>query len=441
MALHKTYSQSDQIGEEGQQLVGLTVARLGHLWHDRRVDLGIDGEIELVDPVGRSASNVHVLVQSKATAGRLPGETEDSFHFLLDAGDVAYWRGGSNKVIVVCSRPRTGEIWWAPVERAEPPPTGRKSWRLNFDKHRDRFDAGSVGRLLSWASDDLPGREVSGRQRRAETLETNLLRIRDLPSEIFFGPSWESNPRRLGPALRDRRYFRSDWIVRGDTIYSFARPERGGLGDFLDSGFETIDSVEWAQSKDVDTLSMFADLLRQALLEQEHHRLRYHSGKRLFVFRGPRDGRDAMRVKVAANKPGRTVFQRYYKDSERTEPKDCRHYAAAVRFIHTDMGWVAEINPTYHFTFDGHRDLPWGQDRVKGMKKIEKNPAVRGLIQFWAEYLARPSELGDCERPLLFGELITLGVGIGINDKDWQPPSSSAEATGNADCGQQELWR
>ena len=60
MALHETYSQSGQIGEEGQQLVGLTVARLGHLWHDRRVDLGIDGEIELVDPVAWSASNVHV---------------------------------------------------------------------------------------------------------------------------------------------------------------------------------------------------------------------------------------------------------------------------------------------------------------------------------------------------------------------------------------------
>ena len=60
MTQHKTYSQSDQISEEGQQLVELTVARLGHLWHDRRVDPGIDGEIELVDPVGRSASNVHV---------------------------------------------------------------------------------------------------------------------------------------------------------------------------------------------------------------------------------------------------------------------------------------------------------------------------------------------------------------------------------------------
>ena len=65
-----------------------------------------------------------------------------------------------------------------------------------------------------------------------------------------------------------------------------------------------------------------------------------------------------------------------------------------MRFVHTDAGWAAGINPTYRFTFDGYRDLPWGEDRIKGMKRIEKNLAVRGLMQFWAEYLARPSELG-----------------------------------------------
>ena len=440
MASQKTYSESEQIGEEGQRLVALAVTRLGHIWHDRRVDHGVDGEIELVDPLSRSVSNVHVLVQSKATTGRLSGETEGSFHFRLAAADVAYWRGGSNRVIVVCSRPKTGEIWWAPVERAEPPPPGGKSWRLDFDKHHDRLDADSIGRLLSWATGDLPGLEVSGRQRRAETLESNLLRIDDLPQEIFFAPTWKPNARELGPALRDRGYFRSDWILRGGVIYSFNRPDESGLKDFLDGGFETIDTVEWAQSKDIDTLSMFSDLLRQALLQQEHHKLRYHSGKRLFVFRSPRDDRDAVRLKVAPNKPGRSVFQRYYKDDESTEPKDCRHYAAAVRFVQTDVGWAAEINPTYHFTFDGYRDLPWGQDRVKGMKKLEKNPAVRGLVQFWADYLARPIELGEHDRLLLFGKLVTFGVEVGINDKDWQPPGYGDQASGQPDSDQQELW-
>ncbi|MCY4371262.1 MAG: DUF4365 domain-containing protein [bacterium] len=439
MAPQKTYSRSDQIGEEGQRFVALNVTRLGHIWHDRRIDHGVDGSIELVDPVVRSVSNVHLMVQNKTTEGRFAAETATSFHFLLKAVDIAYWRGGSNRVIVVCSRPSTGEIWWAPVERAKPPAPGRKSWRLDFDKDSDRLDENSVGRLVSWATEGTPGGAVSGRRRRAETLQTNLLRIKELPREVFFGPTWKPSPRELGPALRKRGYRRSDWIIRGGVVYSFARPERDGLGDFLDDGYETIDTTEWAESKDLDTLSMFADLLRQALRDQEHRQLWFHPTKRLFVFRGPQDNRNAVRVKVKPNKPGRTVFQRYFKDDERTEFKDCRHYAAAIHFVRTDEGWVAEINPTYYFTFDGYRELPWGEDRVKGMKKIEKNPAVRGLVQFWAEYLGRPPELGDPYRPLLFSNLVTLGVDTGIDDRDWQ---ATVGGTGDrvTDSGQQELW-
>ena len=220
-------------------------------------------------------------------------------------------------------------------------------------------------------------------------------------------------------------------------VYSLARPERSGLGDFLDGGYETIDTIEWAESKDIDTLSMFADLLRQALLQQEHQKLWYHSKKRLFVFKAPRDDSDALRVKVVTSKPGRKVFQRYFKDDQRTQPKDCRQYAAALRFVHTDEGWTLEITPTYHFTFDGRRELPWGEDRLKGMKKIEKNPAVRGLVRFWAEYLARPPELGDADRSLQFGNLVTLGVETGIKDKDWNPAKNEIVLAG---AGQQDLW-
>lgn len=424
MAKQKTYSESDQIGEEGQKLAALVVTQLGHIWHDRRIDHGIDGEIELVDQIGRGASNVHILVQSKASSHSFPGETEDSFHFLLDPDDVAYWQNGSNKVIIICSHPSDGEIWWAPAERAVPPRPGRKSWRLTFDKSRDRLDAESVGRLQLWATDATPGRAVSGRRRQRETLDTNLVLIDQLPETIYFGPTWKGSARALGPALRDRGYYRSDWIVRGGVVYSFSRPERDGLGGLLDGGFESIETHEWAESKDRETLTNFADLLRQGLLEQEYRKLWYHRKKRLFVFRSPQDDRDAVKVKVRSNKSGRTVFQRYYKDAQKEQPKDCRHYAASLRFLRTGEGWATEINPTYHFTFDGRRELPWGEDRIKGMKKIEKNPAVRGLVRFWAEYLSRPLELGDSERPISFGSLLTFDVEIGINDSDWAAPIS-----------------
>ena len=401
MASQKTYSRSSQIGEEGQRLVALVVTQLGHIWHDRRVDHGVDGSIELVDPFARAASSVHVMAQSKATEGRFPGETDHSFHFLLDATDIAYWRGGSNPVIVVCSRPSAGDVWWAPVDRAEPPAPGRSVWRLDFDKHTDRLDEHSVGRLLSWATKGTRGVAVSGRRHRAETLTTNLLRIEEFPQEIFFGPTWKPSARELGPALRSLSYFQSNWIVRGGVVYSFTRPEIGGLGDFLDGGYETIDTMEWAESKDIDTLSMFADLLRQALRDQEHKKLWYHPKKRLFLFRAPRDDRDGMRVKVKPDKPGRTVFQRYFKDAEGTEPKDCRHYAAAIRFAQTDEGWVAEINPTYHFTFDGRRDPSLGRRPGEGHEEELRRTPQCGVsyssgLSFWPVPPNSEIAIGPC---------------------------------------------
>ena len=49
-------------------LIAGRVNQMGYLWHDRRVDHGIDGEIELISP-DSSPLNVVVMVQSEATAG------------------------------------------------------------------------------------------------------------------------------------------------------------------------------------------------------------------------------------------------------------------------------------------------------------------------------------------------------------------------------------
>ena len=47
-------------------LIGMLVAEMGFIWHPRRVDHGIDGEVELVSPDGAALNRV-LLVQSKAT--------------------------------------------------------------------------------------------------------------------------------------------------------------------------------------------------------------------------------------------------------------------------------------------------------------------------------------------------------------------------------------
>jgi hypothetical protein len=61
----KRFTGSARIGEAGMALIGMLVAEMGFIWHPRRVDHGIDGEVELVSPDGAALNRV-LLVQSKA---------------------------------------------------------------------------------------------------------------------------------------------------------------------------------------------------------------------------------------------------------------------------------------------------------------------------------------------------------------------------------------
>ena len=72
----------------------------------------VSGHLVELEDRNSARSDIQVMVQIKATADRFPAETDTSFHILLNPADVAYWHGGDSKVIVVCSRPRDGLVWW-----------------------------------------------------------------------------------------------------------------------------------------------------------------------------------------------------------------------------------------------------------------------------------------------------------------------------------------
>jgi hypothetical protein len=430
----KQYSRSQQIGDEGHTFAARIVTALGQTWHDRRVDHGIDGEIELIDPATRQPLNRLVLVQSKASNSPFPGETDAGFHFLISNDDIAYWTNGTNPVIVVCSHPLADEIWWAPATRASPPGPGGKSWKIEFDKSTDRLDRNAVPALLTldrrWETRPSP---VS--IQRSERLVTNLLALVETPPSIYVAPTWLTDARQLGPELRKRGYHRSDWLLRDRTIFSFTDPKSSALGSFVEGGIETIDAEEWSESKDTETTNRFVDLLRQTLREQEHQSLAVHGKQRYFYFRATRDLSDR-RIATNSKSKGRTVFAGYENKRKPGEIAEYRHFAAGISFVKTDEGWAAQLTPTYHYTFDGFRELPWAADRLSGMKQLERNSAVSGLVRFWAGYLGRPSSLGEAQRPLVFGHLHSLDVGRGIDESTWRPAGT---ATGTNDSGQLEL--
>jgi hypothetical protein len=61
----KKIDKSAHIGDAGIALIHTRVSAMGHVWHARAVDAGIDGTIELRDPATGLVSNRHLLVQAK----------------------------------------------------------------------------------------------------------------------------------------------------------------------------------------------------------------------------------------------------------------------------------------------------------------------------------------------------------------------------------------
>src|SRR5262245_54706823 len=113
----KKITEQAIIGEQGINLIQRIVLAMGCTWHptSQNIEAGIDGEIELVHPTTREATNAVIRVQSKATMRRFVAETEDTFEFVCGERDLEYWLSGNAPVVLIVSRPHTSEAYWVSV--------------------------------------------------------------------------------------------------------------------------------------------------------------------------------------------------------------------------------------------------------------------------------------------------------------------------------------
>ena len=138
----KTADDNAVLGEKGVALISSMVTAMGHLWHPTTgLDSGIDGQIELRDAATREVRNVRIAVQSKATDRRWSGETNTEFYYRPRPKDIEYWLSSNQPVLLICSRPSSGEIYWRSIQEWAHDLDARKSGRVGFEKERDRFDA------------------------------------------------------------------------------------------------------------------------------------------------------------------------------------------------------------------------------------------------------------------------------------------------------------
>ncbi|WP_343908560.1 DUF4365 domain-containing protein [Nocardioides aquiterrae] len=416
-------------GDAGIALIHRRVSQMKHVWHDRTLDAGIDGSIELRDPSTGEMSNQHIFVQSK-TGDRFPGETDTKFHFICNDRDVDYWmKAGHNPVILICSRPDTGDAWWAHVQSAFADPTRRATRRIDFDKATQKF-TGDLSAKLFALTDPHGAAHTPVADQRPEKLVSNLLPV-DFPDVIYSAQASTSAVGAVYAAQRESPYpVRSDFVLSHGRLYAWAPLAGTGLVRSTTTAAREMPVGELLGGSE-DERHLFVRLLGAALQHDLRDSCRWNNQRRFIYYAASADLTE-LRVLSASGRK-RLAFKGFYQRKDDPSRKQFyRHAALRWNFIDLAGDWYCQLTPDYYFTSDGYKESPFADEYLRKIKVRERNLAVLGETQLWAGVLRGDTEPSlmdsdETQRLLDFGPLLTFDVDKGIDDKEWQAPSEDDE--------------
>jgi hypothetical protein len=396
----KTITDEQLIGELGETLVKAKVHQLGQVFEGRgRLESGIDGTIELRDPVTGRMLGKTIAVQVKTRReGPYTRETQASFEYLLRPSDLAYWRGSNLPVVLVLLRLSDESFYWKSVDAGA---VGEER-RLLLDKASDRFDAGSMDRLAQLAVERGRLGSFVPPMRIGEPAHLNLMRV-EMPDEIFVAESPYKSGRDAVPALlaADGRHF--DWVIRGRRFVSFRDPRGGPLEAIVDEG--TVEAVETdlvAATDDRDDEVVMIELLRRTLDAQFAVDLAFDRDSRGFYFRAPKPLKPReYRYRSLREETAAMVVQLYPDKKNQERLHSVRHHAFVPRFERIGDDWYLSINPTFFFSEDGFRPHRFGSALLAGKKRLDRNASVRGQVLMWRHLLVH-NDAGEAAEPSLF---------------------------------------
>ena len=114
--------------------------------------------------------------------------------------------------------------------------------------------------------------------------------------------------------------------------------------------------------------------------------------------------------------------------------------------------WFAEITPSYHFTQDGYKPSRFSDERLRGIKQLERqNKTHLRQLRLWESVLrqtylttvvkaespqqslfgdevAKPNKVIEPYTLIEFGELLQFSVDWGIPEGAWLPPGHVDES-------------
>lgn len=413
------------LGQLGVNLIERIVLTMGCLWTPTgQLEAGIDGIIEVRDPITAEVTNSIIQVQSKALS-EFSNETSDSFQYRCTEKDLKYWIAGNAPVILIVSRPETDEAFWISIKDYFADPARLKKRVILFSKRENRFAPENRDSLIQLAVPRNSGVYLQPLPKK-ETLYSNLAEVSHYGPTIYVADTQAKHRWQVHDIARARKIeLPSEWELWGKKIVSLNNLDQDSWDYVCDAGsIESFSIDEWLFSTELDLRNIALALLHRALKRFLSGRgVAYDDKKECFLFR-PKPSLSVYKYRYLSlhQSAARAVFQPYPKIlREDQRPSYYRHAACHLRFLVLEKLFL-EITPTWYFTFDGVHKYRFFEDRLKGIKKLEKNAAILGQAIMWSELLSHEPELFESNYPFLsFERLSVFDLDHGINDSLWLP--------------------
>jgi hypothetical protein len=431
----KSVSRNSIIGEQGIALIHQRVLEMGYLWYPTgSVEAGIDGLIELRDPTTGVVRNSIVQVQSKATEDKFAGENESEFFFVCDERDLDYWLHGNAPVILVRSRPKTLEAYWVSVKDYFRDPATRKSRTVVFNKAANKFDVSARSAIWDLAIPRDAGVFQSPLP-RTEILHSSLLPVVRYANTLFVAETEYRLPSQIWLQFKQRDIRAGgEWFLKDGRIFSFQPLDELPFSAICDNGtIERFSSDEWACSDSADKRRDFTRLLNRCLSAKLFRiGVRFDRSQNYYYFRATEDlsTRRVRYTSLNSRRIHREVFKGYASIVAPDHISYYRHAAFEGQFVRFDNLWFLQMTPTYRFTWDGYHIDGNGADRLKGIKRLERNGAVLGQLGMWSSLLTKSADLFAGRYPYLeFSGLQPFRFEYGIDDALWLPKEEPDETS------------
>jgi hypothetical protein len=143
------YAKRSVNGDAGEYLVAHRFTKvLGWPYRMLDVDLGVDGEIEILDPNGISTSDI-IKVQVKSFDSI---SNTDSKKIYAKNKHIEYWKKFCLPIIVVCVDLSRDKVYWKPVTATECYQTGGASQAIPIDLQADELTSACKAKLQALVS-------------------------------------------------------------------------------------------------------------------------------------------------------------------------------------------------------------------------------------------------------------------------------------------------